>query len=80
MKFAALSYRGKIPRFFALGFVNKVMFHFEESVGVLTLLPNMALVKLPCIAFKVYMPPGDAHDPLSSSSGSCSCNSPGFCS
>ncbi|CAK9071898.1 unnamed protein product [Durusdinium trenchii] len=55
MKFAALSYRGKIPRFFALGFVNKVMFHFEESVGVLTLLPNMALVKIPCMAFKVYM-------------------------
>ena len=24
MKFAALSYRGKIPRFFALGYVNKV--------------------------------------------------------
>lgn len=33
----------------------QVMFHFEESVGVLTLLPNMALVKIPCMAFKVYM-------------------------
>ena len=31
------------------------MFHFEEGAGVLTLLPNMALVKLPCMAFKVYM-------------------------
>jgi len=55
MKFSALSYRGKIPRFFALGYVNKVMFHFEETVGVLSLLPNMALVKLPCMAIKVYM-------------------------
>lgn len=31
------------------------MFHFEETVGVLSLLPNMALVKLPCMAIKVYM-------------------------
>ncbi|CAJ1334771.1 unnamed protein product [Effrenium voratum] len=55
MKFAALSCRGKMPRVFVLGYVNKVMFHFEETVGILTLLPNMALVKLPCVFFKVYM-------------------------
>jgi len=55
MRYAALSHRGKIPRVFALGYVNKVMFQYEETVGVLALLPNLALVKLPCMAMKVYM-------------------------
>ncbi|CAE7506586.1 omh4 [Symbiodinium natans] len=55
MRYAALSHRGKIPRIFALGYVNKVMFHFEETVGILTQLPNLVLVKLPCMAMKVYM-------------------------
>eukprot|EP00439_Symbiodinium_sp_Y106_P080956 s470_g19.t2 len=55
MRYAALSHRGKVPRVFALGYVNKVMFQFEETVGILTQLPNLALVKLPCMAMKVYM-------------------------
>eukprot|EP00931_Biecheleriopsis_adriatica_P018028 TRINITY_DN12730_c0_g1_i1.p1 TRINITY_DN12730_c0_g1~~TRINITY_DN12730_c0_g1_i1.p1 ORF type:complete len:842 (-),score=143.55 TRINITY_DN12730_c0_g1_i1:133-2658(-) len=47
MKFGACSRRGNIPRFFALGYVNKA--------GILSSLPHLVLVKLPLIALKVYM-------------------------